>query len=458
MKPETLVIKIAALAFALDLAWADSRSDLSKGTEIIHPDSKEAAALQESDNFIKTAPKDNAGHSELLDGGDSYTISPPKINSQQIDVPDTESLSSEDSSAVVEKSSKGHSVVVNDYDPNNIGGSEKEKDPKKATDKAASDVAAPQAGSEDTPNTPLHSSLGSTSEAFSNIEKKPGKASSAGNKTGQSALHSFTMSFSMILFSEIGDKTFLIAALMAMKHARWTVFTAALSSLIVMSILSAFLGHALPAFLPKKATSLLAAVLFIVFGVRLFREGLEMKPGVGVEEEMEEVEHEIEANEIVNRDRDLESGLREKPLKRANSSPRLSQDGLENDSGSLYTLRSRKNGGGFSWAQFVEGVSNLASLVLSPVWVQVFVMTFLGEWGDRSQVATIAMAAGSDYWFVIVGAIAGHAICTGAAVVGGRLLATKISMRHVTLGGAAAFVVFSLIYFYEGFTLPWHES
>ena len=51
-----------------------------------------------------------------------------------------------------------------------------------------------------------------------------------------------------------------------------------------------------------------------------------------------------------------------------------------------------------TWKQLREGVENLASLVLSPAWVQVFVMTFLGEWGDRSQVATIAMAAGSDYW------------------------------------------------------------
>jgi putative Ca2+/H+ antiporter (TMEM165/GDT1 family) len=56
-------------------------------------------------------------------------------------------------------------------------------------------------------------------------------------------------------------------------------------------------------------------------------------------------------------------------------------------------------------------------------------MTFLGEWGDRSQIATIAMAAGQDYWWVTLGAISGHAICTGLAVVGGRALAGKVSLR-----------------------------
>jgi putative Ca2+/H+ antiporter (TMEM165/GDT1 family) len=61
--------------------------------------------------------------------------------------------------------------------------------------------------------------------------------------------------------------------------------------------------------------------------------------------------------------------------------------------------------------------------------VQTFVMTFLGEWGDRSQIATIAMAAGQDYWWVTAGAISGHAVCTGIAVVGGRAIAGRVSLR-----------------------------
>ena len=62
----------------------------------------------------------------------------------------------------------------------------------------------------------------------------------------------------MIIFSEIGDKTFLIAALMAMKHPRLVVFTAAFSALICMTILSAILGHAVPTLIPKRYTNLLA--------------------------------------------------------------------------------------------------------------------------------------------------------------------------------------------------------
>ena len=75
-------------------------------------------------------------------------------------------------------------------------------------------------------------------------------------------------------------------------------------------------------------------------------------------------------------------------------------------------------------------INNLFSLLLSPAWVQTFVMTFLGEWGDRSQIATVAMAAGSDYWWVTAGAVAGHGLCTAGAVIGGRAIAGRISMRN----------------------------
>ena len=56
-------------------------------------------------------------------------------------------------------------------------------------------------------------------------------------------------------------------------------------------------------------------------------------------------------------------------------------------------------------------------------------MTFLGEWGDRSQIATIAMAAGQDYWWVTLGAMVGHFVCTGIAVLGGRAIAGRVSMK-----------------------------
>jgi putative Ca2+/H+ antiporter (TMEM165/GDT1 family) len=245
--------------------------------------------------------------------------------------------------------------------------------------------------------------------------------------------HSFVLSLTMILFSEVGDKTFLVAALMAMKHDRLVVFTAAFSALITMTVLSAVLGHALPTLIPKRVTTFLAAALFLVFGARLLREGLAMSPDEGVSAEMQEVEMELEEKENLARKEGragaavspyaLEMGLGNRKPRSKSRFPTPPRSPSSSPEGRSQSPRPGALVG------FFAGFNNLVSLLLSPAWVQTFVMTFLGEWGDRSQIATIAMAAGQDYWWVTLGAVLGHACCTGVAVIGGRAIAGKVSLK-----------------------------
>ncbi|RYP77775.1 hypothetical protein DL771_000872 [Monosporascus sp. 5C6A] len=265
--------------------------------------------------------------------------------------------------------------------------------------------------------------------------------------------HSFVLSLTMILFSEVGDKTFLVAALMAMKHDRVVVFSAAFGALLVMTVLSAVLGHTVPALIPKRVTAFLAAGLFFVFGAKLLREGMAMDPNEGVTAEMQEVEQELQEKEHEA----LKQGRRgssvppyalEMGLNRSRKSRSQSRFPTPPRSPSMSPPRSPSPRGGFVGGVIV-GLSNLFSLLLSPAWVQTFVMTFLGEWGDRSQIATIAMAAGQDYWWVTLGALVGHAFCTGVAVLGGRAIAGKVSLKVVTVGGAIAFLVFGFIYLFD---------
>lgn len=58
---------------------------------------------------------------------------------------------------------------------------------------------------------------------------------------------------------------------------------------------------------------------------------------------------------------------------------------------------------------------------------QAFIMTFLAEWGDRSQIATIALAASFNPYKVTFGALLGHLICTAAAVKIGEWISGKVS-------------------------------
>jgi len=71
-------------------------------------------------------------------------------------------------------------------------------------------------------------------------------------------------------------------------------------------------------------------------------------------------------------------------------------------------------------------------------------LTFLAEWGDRSQIATVALASHKEFFGVILGGCIGHAMCTGLACVGGKMLATKISEKSATIFGGSIFLVFGV--------------
>ncbi|KAG2195668.1 hypothetical protein INT47_002907 [Mucor saturninus] len=238
---------------------------------------------------------------------------------------------------------------------------------------------------------------------------------------------SFVISLLMIIVSEIGDKTFLIAAIMAMKHSRLVVFAAAFSSLAIMSVLSAFLGHVVPNLIPKQYTDVCAALLFLCFGVRMMYEAYYMDDNDN--EEMMEVENELKTVE----DRE-----------RANKMEEMEVGGLEATDQPTLAAGSKPE-------RAKEGLMNLMQLVFSPVFVQTFVLTFLGEWGDRSQISTIALAAANNVYYVTAGVVLGHGMCTAVAVIGGRMLASKISVRTVTFAGSVLFLVFGVFYGFNAY-------
>lgn len=65
-------------------------------------------------------------------------------------------------------------------------------------------------------------------------------------------LHAFLASLSVILVSELGDKTFFIAAIMAMRHPRLIVFAGAIAALALMTVLSGKLHSSFHFFISSK--------------------------------------------------------------------------------------------------------------------------------------------------------------------------------------------------------------
>ncbi|KAL3117137.1 hypothetical protein niasHT_007540 [Heterodera trifolii] len=224
--------------------------------------------------------------------------------------------------------------------------------------------------------------------------------------------HAFIASLSVIIVSELGDKTWFIAAILAMRHSRLTVFAGAIAALAVMTVFSACLGW-ITQLIPHQITFYLSTALFAIFGLKMLHEAWHMSPSEG-QEVQEEAQAEVQKTEL-----DMDS---------------TKYSALETGADSA-----QANGGSSAW-RIISFVSTL--------FVKSFTLTFLAEWGDRSQLTTIVLGAREDVVGVILGGIIGHMICTGIAVLGGRLLAQRISVRTVTFIGGVVFLLFAFSAFF----------
>ncbi|KAH0868432.1 hypothetical protein HID58_075454 [Brassica napus] len=218
-----------------------------------------------------------------------------------------------------------------------------------------------------------------------------------------SVLQGFTKSLAMTFVSEIGDKTFFAAAILAMRYPRRLVLAGCVSALIVMTILSATVGWAAPNLIPRKWTHHITTLLFFGFGLWSLWDGFKQGGGGG-SEELAEVEAEL--------DSDL----------KANG--KATKDKVEDEN--------KKQKRPFLTQFF------------SPIFLKAFSINFFGEFGDKSQLATIGLAADENPFGVILGGVLAQLLCTTAAVIGGKSLASQISERIVALSGGMLFIIFGI--------------
>ncbi|NEQ29417.1 MAG: TMEM165/GDT1 family protein [Leptolyngbya sp. SIO4C5] len=201
-----------------------------------------------------------------------------------------------------------------------------------------------------------------------------------------SVLTGFTAGLLLITLSELGDKTFFIGALLAMRHPRRWVFVGVTAALFTMTVLSVFIGQ-VAALLPLQLVKWGAALLFIGCGAKLLYDAAVMDSSGALGDEQAAASDAIHSH-----------------------SPGLKSFGL------------------------VPAIASRA-----------FVLTLVAEWGDRTQLATITLAVTHHPVGVVAGATLGHAICTAIAVLCGKFCAGKLSERWLTGLSGALFVLFGVI-------------
>lgn len=202
-------------------------------------------------------------------------------------------------------------------------------------------------------------------------------------------LAAFGSSLTAITLAELGDKTFFMALILAVRHSARLVFVGAFAALAAVTLLSLGVGYGLRELLPQNLVPWLAAVLFVGFGVKLLIDAQGLGAGAA-EEEAEEAEEAVNAAE-------------------------------------------RRQADGGAW-----GV----------IW-EAFTLVFVAELGDRTQFATIVLATAPAQVFsfagLLAGTLAGHALVTWLAVGAGKWIGGRVDEQLLYRLSGGLFLAFGLV-------------
>ncbi|KAL4314665.1 hypothetical protein AHAS_Ahas15G0107800 [Arachis hypogaea] len=244
--------------------------------------------------------------------------------------------------------------------------------------------------------------LGDSYPAFAASDSFPFFHDFGDLSTAPSVIFDYFLSqaFLLIFFSELGDKTFFIAALLAARNSGVVVFIGTFGALAAMTLISVVLGrtfHYVDEILPFRfgetdlpVDDIAAVCLLLYFGVSTL---VDASSSDGQKSDDEQKEAELAVSEF--------SG----------------------------------NGAGI--------------LAAAGTVVSTFLLVFVAEWGDKSFFSTIALAAASSPLGVIGGALAGHGAATLLAVLGGSLLGTFLSEKVISYIGGVLFLVFAAVTLFE---------
>ncbi|PIN77276.1 hypothetical protein COV16_06960 [Candidatus Woesearchaeota archaeon CG10_big_fil_rev_8_21_14_0_10_34_8] len=80
----------------------------------------------------------------------------------------------------------------------------------------------------------------------------------------------FITGFTLILISEMGDKSQITAGLFAAQYNPWLVFFGVISALFILSLIAVYIGKLFFKKINTKTLSIIAGIMFIIIGIASF--------------------------------------------------------------------------------------------------------------------------------------------------------------------------------------------
>ena len=232
-----------------------------------------------------------------------------------------------------------------------------------------------------------------------------------------SFLSSFGYSLSFIFITDITDKSIFLIIFLSKRLSSLALYIISLTSVLSMNYLSILLGYYLPKLISHIYMEIIAFILFTTFGILSLIES---------RKEDVKLNNLIELSKKETNDSENDYSLMSEEL----------ETDLESNKELLLPSILRSNS--------ISSINNNNNELNIGLIIGIFFALCLSDFGDKSQIAIITMAAIYNIYGIILGSTIALIGTITIAVLFGKWLTDKISPKKLLLIGGFIFLAFGI--------------
>ena len=241
-----------------------------------------------------------------------------------------------------------------------------------------------------------------------------------------SFISAFGYSLSFIFIADLTDKSIFLIIFLSKRLSTLPLLIVSLSSVLLMDYLSIFFGYYLPKLIPQIYMKIIAFILFTLFGILSLIESTK---------EDEKLNNLIEISKKELNDLENEYSIMNDE----------SETDIESNKELLFPsiLRSSSISTDINNKNSQNNINNNNDLNFGLI-IAIFLAICLSDFGDKSQIAIITMAAIYNIYGILLGSTIALVATVTLAVLFGKWITEKISPKKLLLIGGFIFLAFGM--------------